>query len=379
MTLIKLLHNSGEAMVLALIDIVAVKVFKQLTEMSSGVWCKRSTGVPMRASLAASVGLGRETHTPELCMDLEEQEIQSVLQLLPNIDSSHIKSGNVSIAHLRTYLTVTADREDDITIARVFILFMMGHLWFQTANDTIPLGYLTAVNDLDSVTQYDWGYTILASLYHGLDTAVATGGAITRFVQLLLYWFYEYCGVGHPIVKEEVKCHIDHRTVKTITWEPWFDSAVFEIEDVLNAKLISRKRMPLQVPNENYKYYLGDRCWRQVIGQVRILLDPPLNMLPHISPVALHEMRQARMGNLDLFGPTALKAGIIPVVVTSTSVHSLSQDFSLLGEVEGPDLGWHMEWTGRRERLPIACLRDPSSMSLSYGAKELWHLTHGMQ
>ncbi|KAF6137283.1 hypothetical protein GIB67_036320 [Kingdonia uniflora] len=40
-------------------------------------------------------------------------------------------------------------------------------------------------------------------MYHGLDTAVTTGGAITGFVQLLPYWFYEYCGVGHPIVKEE--------------------------------------------------------------------------------------------------------------------------------------------------------------------------------
>ncbi|KAF6141601.1 hypothetical protein GIB67_001153 [Kingdonia uniflora] len=220
------------------------------------------------------------------------------------------------------YLTVEANREDDITIARAFILFMMGHLWFQMANDTVPLGYLAAVNDLD------WGSAILASLYHGLDTAVTTGGAITGFVKLLPYWFYENCRVGHPIVKEEVT------------------------------------------------------------NEVRILLDPSLNMSPHISPAALHEMRQAgfvdceqfvRMGNLDLFGPSALRAGITPVVVTSVSVHSLSQDFSLPGEAEGPDLGWHMEWTGQRERLPIGRLRDPPPMSSSYGTKELWHLTHGMR
>ncbi|KAF6145364.1 hypothetical protein GIB67_004456 [Kingdonia uniflora] len=86
-----------------------------------------------------------------------------------------------------------------------------------------------------------------------------------------------------------------------------------------------------------------------------------------------------RMGNINLFKPTALRDGITPVVVTSASVHSLSQNFSLPGEVEGPDPGWHMEWTGRREMLPIARLRDPSPMSSSYGAEELWHLTHGMQ
>ncbi|KAF6151253.1 hypothetical protein GIB67_002952, partial [Kingdonia uniflora] len=294
--------------------------------------------------------------------------LSNTWQLLPNIDSSHIKSGNVSIAHFKMYLTVEINQEDDITIARAFILFMMGHLCFQTANDTFPLGYLAAVNDLDLAAQFDWGSAILASLYHGLDTA---------------YWFYEYCGVGHPIVKEDVKYHIDHRTVETITWEPWFDSTVSETEDVLNAKLLSRKRIALQVPNENYKYYLGDKCWRQVIGEVRIPLDPPLSMSPHISPATLHEMRQAgfvdysqRMGNLDLFGPSALRAGIIPVVVTSASVHSLSQDFSLPGEAEGPDLGWHMQWIGRRENHPIARLRDPPPMSSSYGTEELWHLSH---
>ncbi|KAF6166722.1 hypothetical protein GIB67_005598 [Kingdonia uniflora] len=120
-----------------------------------------------------------------------------------NFPRSHIKSENVSIAHMRMFLTVTADREDAITIARAFILFMMGHLWFQTANDTVPLEYLAAVADLDSAAQYDWGSSILDSLHHGLDTAVTTGGAITEFVQLLTYWFYEYCWVGHPIVKEE--------------------------------------------------------------------------------------------------------------------------------------------------------------------------------
>ncbi|KAF6170905.1 hypothetical protein GIB67_014722 [Kingdonia uniflora] len=189
--------------------------------------------------------------------------------------SSHIKSGNVSIAHLKTYLTVEIHREDDITIARAFILFMMGHLQFQTANDTVPLGYLAAVNDLDLAAQFD---------------------------------------------------------------------CVSETEDILNAKLISRKKIPLQVPNRNYEYYLGDRCWRQVTSEVRIPLDPPFSMSPHINPATLHEMRQAefvdyeqfvvgevretyasyraeqilkvghmltdsqRMRNLDLFGPSALRA-----------------------------------------------------------------------
>ncbi|KAF6137601.1 hypothetical protein GIB67_014688 [Kingdonia uniflora] len=146
-----------------------------------------------------------------------------------------------------------------------------------------------------------------------------------------VYWFYEYCGVGHPIVKEDVKYsayprlrewkrgnrketndqatnlfilgiyHNDHRTADTITSEPWLESAVSELEDVQTAKLLSLKRMPLQVPNGNCKYFLEDKCWRQVAGEVHIPLDPPLNMSPHISPAALQEMRQARFLDCEQF------------------------------------------------------------------------------
>ncbi|KAF6147249.1 hypothetical protein GIB67_039379 [Kingdonia uniflora] len=131
--------------------------------------------------------------------------LSNVRQLLPNIDSIHIKSGNISISHLRMHLTIVADQEDDITISHTLMLFGMGHLWFQTANNTVLLGYHMAVANLDEAAQYDWGFAILASLYHGLDTAVTTGGAITGFSKLLVYWLYEYCGVGYPIVKEELK------------------------------------------------------------------------------------------------------------------------------------------------------------------------------
>ncbi|KAF6167768.1 hypothetical protein GIB67_027546 [Kingdonia uniflora] len=207
--------------------------------------CAEIGVTPLDFPILTSLSIGR--YLTQVPYDDTWSILSNARQLLPNIDSSYIKSGNVSIAHLRTYLTITADREDDITIARAFILFIMGHLWFQTTNDTVPLGYLAGVNDLDSAAQYDWGSAILASLYHSLDTTVTTEGAITGFVQLLPYWFYKYCGVGHPIVKEEVKYpayphlrawergnrrktnnqaanlliigryHIDHRTVEMIT------------------------------------------------------------------------------------------------------------------------------------------------------------------
>ncbi|KAF6166889.1 hypothetical protein GIB67_020323 [Kingdonia uniflora] len=46
-----------------------------------------------------------------------------------------------------------------------------------------------------------------------------------------------------------------------------------------------------------------------------------------------------RMGNIDLFGPSALKAGITLVEVASAEVHCLSQDFTLPYLEIGPDPG----------------------------------------
>ncbi|KAF6161148.1 hypothetical protein GIB67_007789 [Kingdonia uniflora] len=136
--------------------------------------------------------------------------------------------------------------------------------------------------DIPNPTEDNFLRRCITQLPDGVSHIYYTGKELT-------YWFYEYCGVGHPIVNEEVKYptyprlrawekgnkrkindqvanlfiigryHIDHRTIETITWEPWFNSVVSETEDVLNAKFLSRKRMPLQVPNGNCEYYLGDR------------------------------------------------------------------------------------------------------------------------
>ncbi|KAF6162638.1 hypothetical protein GIB67_003184, partial [Kingdonia uniflora] len=197
--------------------------------------------------------------------------------------------------------------------------------------ENYPTRFITILPDGISHIYYTGkeltGSAILVLLYHGLDTAVTTGGAITGFSQLLEYWFYEYYGVGHPNVKEEVMRHAN-----------FVDCDQFLIGD----------------ERETYASYYANKTYE-----------------------VCHLLKDSqRMGNIDLFGPTALRAGIIPVVIRSTAVHSLSQDFSLPCEEEGPDPRWHMEWIGRREMLPIHHLRDPPPLSSFYSAEELWHLTH---
>ncbi|KAF6166485.1 hypothetical protein GIB67_038222 [Kingdonia uniflora] len=162
-------------------------------------------------------------------------------QLLPNIDSGHIKSGNVSILYLRTYFTIATDREDDITIARVFILFMMGHLRFQTA---------TTLSRLD-ISRL-WPIWMRLPNMTGVQLFLLPSTMMT-------YGERRSCPVQGCYFKSQME-------IASITW--WID-----------------------------------------VGGSLLALQ--------------------RMGNIDLFGPSTHRAGITPMVVTSMSIHSLSQDFSL--------------------------------------------------
>ncbi|KAF6161835.1 hypothetical protein GIB67_023780 [Kingdonia uniflora] len=134
--------------------------------------------------MLTSLSIGR--YLTQVSYDNAWSVLSNARQLFPNIESSNIKSGNIGNSYLRTYLTITGDWEDNISIAHsFFILFIMGYLWLQAASDTVPLGYLAVVANLNEAAEYDWGSAIFASLYHSLDTAVTTGCAITGFSQLL--------------------------------------------------------------------------------------------------------------------------------------------------------------------------------------------------
>ncbi|KAF6159563.1 hypothetical protein GIB67_032334 [Kingdonia uniflora] len=76
---------------------------------------------------------------------------------------------------------------------------------------------------------------------------------------------------------------------------------VSELDDVWAMAFLPRTRMPLQVPNGNCEYYLGDRCWRQLTGTAVILLDLPLNMSPHLSPTDLQTIRQTGFIDCEQF------------------------------------------------------------------------------
>ncbi|KAF6162595.1 hypothetical protein GIB67_003141 [Kingdonia uniflora] len=128
-----------------------------------------------------------------------------------------------------------------------------------------------------------WGEKEVSYLLYGQQSA-----NLSLALQQL---FYKYYGVGHPIVKEDVQflAYLRLRAWEMGNRRKTNDQAtnLFILDDVLTAKLLCRKSMPLHVPNGNCEYYLGDRCWRQLAGEARIPLNSLLSISPHISPSTL--------------------------------------------------------------------------------------------
>ncbi|KAF6138231.1 hypothetical protein GIB67_011071 [Kingdonia uniflora] len=163
---------------------------------------------------------------------------------------------------------------------------------------------LGAIEAFAGVGQIEFYYSLLrksiasfAMPFQTLGTAFFgfVGSLLIRIVNAVTssggrYWLYEYCGVGHPIVSNTLKMTsyprlkawekgnrkktnnqaenlftisrylIDHRTIESINWHPWDTFTALELDDVYIAPALSCKWMPLQVPNRNFEYYLGDRC-----------------------------------------------------------------------------------------------------------------------
>ena len=92
---------------------------------------------------------------------------------------SAMLSEHISVPTLREFFRdFIYETADDIDIlARAFLLFLLGSSLLSSIDNTIHLGFLRALEDLDATSRYDWGGAGLATLYgyiggiaHGLIT-----------------------------------------------------------------------------------------------------------------------------------------------------------------------------------------------------------------
>lgn len=80
---------------------------------------------------------------------------------------------------------------DATLVARVFLFYTIGQIFFPNGNTTINLGWLDHLQDLDKMGDLDWGSAILARVFYALDEC-SRGGQKS----LNCFWeFVEVCQI----------------------------------------------------------------------------------------------------------------------------------------------------------------------------------------
>ncbi|XP_050217691.1 protein MAIN-LIKE 1-like [Mercurialis annua] len=115
----------------------------------------------------------------------------------------------LSIRHPELYdrykesFPLTSDEVD--LIARSFICYLLGSTLFCSSGATLPLCVLPALEDLDVVSSYDWGSSVLAYLYTSMDRVVRGGSCLSGIwpaVHMgLLIGFGVFPRLGYPMLR----------------------------------------------------------------------------------------------------------------------------------------------------------------------------------
>ena len=98
---------------------------------------------------------------------------------------------------------------DPIVIGRAFLFFTIGGLFFPNAKSTIPVGWLSYVDDVSKVGDYDWGSAILARIYFALDSCcrreIRSLDCFWQFIEVYTLFSTTACRSSHLICKTYYK------------------------------------------------------------------------------------------------------------------------------------------------------------------------------
>ena len=88
---------------------------------------------------------------------------------------------------------------DPFIVARAFLFYTIGCVFFPNANSMILIGWLPFIEHVDKVGSYDWGSAILARIYYGLDV-------YSRCHVKSLDYFWQFIEVGSFNMKTYIRC-----------------------------------------------------------------------------------------------------------------------------------------------------------------------------
>ncbi|MBY3556069.1 hypothetical protein HGI15_22300, partial [Modestobacter lapidis] len=123
------------------------------------------------------IGGGLLTFYADACYDTEYLQNNLGVEEIPVIK----KGVRRSWLYNHFSIMVEEDEHDVEYIARAFILYMISCTFFAGTQDIAPLGFLSCLEDLDTVHQYDWGGAALSVMYRSIcdksrDAAQDFGG-----------------------------------------------------------------------------------------------------------------------------------------------------------------------------------------------------------
>lgn len=257
--------------------------------------------------MLSGISIG-DADLPPLPYDERWREKALVYNLFPHLDATEdnfqsatairVSSLGAAIESILQHYT----SDFDLELARLFLFYLMGNVFFSNSSSSVNVGFLEAVSsvDFDTPIVYDWGTPILAYLYSSLDrqcVVSTTQRSLCGFWQLLEYWYYEYfhnfsfvtntadsssffprisfwSGDNRAVRRNEAR-HIysvaDNQMAlrldrDQIVWHPFQNSVHLDIDFIAISRTLSARRFPLvSVPTALGSYwYLGERCFRQL-------------------------------------------------------------------------------------------------------------------
>ncbi|KAF6163085.1 hypothetical protein GIB67_001413 [Kingdonia uniflora] len=340
---------------------------------------------PLDFSMLTGIEIGQGDPVP---FDKSLENVNGAARYLPDITSEDIHSSAVKLKHLKTYKQYQGNPAYDEVCARAFLLYLIGVLFFNNSMSTVRLGYLAALTDLR-------GHPLLVP---GEDKD-GTWPRLGRWVHMnkLRVANQTHHNLGNA------RLQIELRTLENIEWQPWRGSKYIGLPLIQRAEAFSRKRVLLHNPSYGPKWYLGDRCWRQMTGTESVPMDPPAGMTEseEISDAEVEVLRQhnfidatpfvvlgidyrvywrrVSMGyllpayhrgvNVDLVGHGAFREGLrIPRAEGHGYISKVHEDMEI-PEVSEEDPGWFMEVAGvgggaTSRFLPIPSMDDTETIGV---------------
>ena len=136
--------------------------------------------------------------------DFDFESVETFSAHLPGLESHDVVCGAVTLTRLQQYIAHhRADIHMSDAVTRAFLIYLLGSTFFSNQKNTIRLGYLAALTDLDALHTFDWGSAILGNLYTALDSY--TFGRVRQlygFWYVLPFWYYEYTANMHSRLED---------------------------------------------------------------------------------------------------------------------------------------------------------------------------------